>query len=204
MAHYTGPKGRVNRRLGFEVYDSNGAVKALRKRPQRPGAHPWRRGKASEYGVGLLEKQKVKHYYGFSEKQLRRFFIEAVRQPGNSGLNLMNLCERRLDNVIWRAGFVQTRPQARQAIAHGHFTINGSIARTPSQLVRMGDVIKVRGRANLQAIYKDRAKSKDHERRADFLETDFEALEARVSALPRKEDFLLPVEIEKVVEHMGR
>lgn len=204
MAHYTGPKGRVNRRLGFEIYDSNGAVKALRKRPQRPGEHPWRRGKTSDYGVALQEKQKVKHYYGLSEKQLRRFFAMATRQAGNQGLNLLNLCERRLDNLLWRSGLCLTRPQARQAAAHGHFLVNGSIARTPSQLLRVGDVVTVRDRKNLKDTYEERAKSRNQDRKADFLEIDVDTLSFRLNALPRKEDYLLPVEIDKVVELLNR
>lgn len=204
MAHYTGPKGRINRRLGLEVYDSRGAIKAFQKRQTRPGAHPWRRGKLSEYGLALTEKQKVKHYYGLSEKQLRRFFDMATRQAGNQGLNLLNLCERRLDNIVWRAGFAATRYQARQSVAHGHFFISGQIARTPSQLVRMGDVVRVRQRDNLQKLYRERVDARNQNRRADFIELDPENLEFRLNGLPSKDDCLLSVEIDKVVEFLNR
>src|SRR5581483_12083938 len=110
MARYTGPKARVNRALGTLIYENAGSARALERRNQPPGMH-YRRRKPSGYGLALNEKKKIKHYYGLGEKQLRRFFDIARRQPGNTGEALRILCERRLDNVIRPAGFAATRPQ---------------------------------------------------------------------------------------------
>ena len=137
MGRYTGPKARINRRLGFQVYEDAGSRKAFDRRPQPPGP-PARRRKVSNFGLSLIEKQKIKYYYGLREKQLRTLFDKARRMPGNTGENLMILCERRLDNVVRRSGMVLTRPQARQGIAHRHFQLNGRTVKTPSILVRPG------------------------------------------------------------------
>src|SRR5690606_32233258 len=116
MGRYTGPKARINRRLGFQVFESAGAVRASERKEYPPGMAQ-RRRKTSNYGLALVEKQKIKFYYGFREKHLRRYFDKAQRAKGNTGENLMILCERRLDNVVRRAGFTKTRPQSRQGVA---------------------------------------------------------------------------------------
>ncbi|MFO0946339.1 MAG: 30S ribosomal protein S4 [Planctomycetota bacterium] len=103
MGHYTGPKGRINRRLGALIYEASGAARALERRDYPPGMHT-RRGKMSNYGIGLNEKQKIKHYYGLGERQLRRYYERASRMAGNTGENMLLICERRLDNVVRRAG----------------------------------------------------------------------------------------------------
>ncbi|HND53495.1 MAG TPA: 30S ribosomal protein S4, partial [Pirellulaceae bacterium] len=124
MSRYTRPKARVNRRLGSLIYESNGARRASERRENPPGMHG-RAKRPSNYGLALMEKQKIKHYYGLGERQLRRIFDLASRAKGNTGETLLILCERRLDNVVRRAGFTRTRPQARQGIVHGHFQVNG-------------------------------------------------------------------------------
>ena len=135
MGRYTGPKGRVNRRLGGLIYESHGAAKALERRNYPPGMHT-RRGKQSNYGIALNEKQKIKHYYGLGERQLRRYFEIASKRTGNTGESMLLICERRLDNVVRRSGFASTRPQARQGITHCHFQVNGVTVNKPSYLVR--------------------------------------------------------------------
>ncbi len=117
MARYTKAKGRVNRRLQALIYENSGAAKALEKRSQPPGMHT-RFRRPSNYGMALMEKQKIKHFYGLGERQLRRYFEKATRQKGNTGENLLLLCEQRLDNVIRKVGLAKTRPQARQGVAH--------------------------------------------------------------------------------------
>ena len=154
MARYTGPKARVNRRLGTLVYESSGACRAAERRATPPGMHT-RGRRPSNYGLALMEKQKIKHYYGLGERQLRRYFDMVSSKKGNTGEMLLALCERRLDNVIRRAGYVRTRPQARQGVAHGHFQVNGVKVDKPSFLVRPGDVITVRNRKNLLVLYRD-------------------------------------------------
>ena len=121
MARYTGPKARINRRLGTLIYETAGAARALDRRPQPPGMHV-RGRRPSNYGLALMEKQKIKHYYGLGERQLRRYFDAVGRKPGNTGELLLLMCERRLDNVVRRVGLTKTRPQARQGITHGHFS----------------------------------------------------------------------------------
>lgn len=202
MGHYTGPKGRINRRLGALVFEDSGAARALEKRENPPGMH-LRRRKLSNYGLALQEKQKIKYYYGFRERQLRRFFDIARKTPGNTGEQLLILCERRLDNVIRRAGLAHTRPQARQGIAHSHFRLNGRTVRTPSILVKAGDVISVRNRHNLKGLYQGVIES-GAAQQTDWLSLDAPNLEITVTQLPTFEDVSLPVDVGQVVAFMSR
>lgn len=202
MGRYTGPKGRVNRRIGSVIFENAGAMKALEKRDTPPGQYA-KRKKLSDYGLGLREKQKIKYYYGMREEQLRRFFDRARRQAGNSGANLMIMCELRLDNVVRRAGFSITRMQARQGVAHRHFQVNGKTVDRPSYQVKAGDVITIRKRPNLQKFYSETA---GHSQTAgcDWIHFDKDSLTATVKALPTAQDVSLPVEIGRVVAFMGR
>ena len=143
MGRYSGPKGRINRRLGAMVFENAGAVKALEKRPNPPGMAE-RRRKSSTYGMALADKQKIKYHYGMREAQLRRYFAKARAQKGNTGDILLVMCERRLDNVVRRAGFTVTRLQARQGIVHRHFQLNGKTIDKPSIFVGPGDIITLR------------------------------------------------------------
>lgn len=203
MAHYTGPKARINRRLGVDVYDSSGATKAARLRPFKPGMHPWRRRKLTPYGQALIEKQALRHYYGLNERQLRRFFDRAKHMSGDNGANLLGLCERRLDNVVWRAGLCRTRSQARQSVAHGHFTLNGKRIKAASALVKAEDEIVVRPKDSLKAIYTKRIEENDRQI-ADFLAVQNDELTIKVLRLPDREDSALPVDINQVVEFLSR
>lgn len=202
MGHYTGPKGRVNRRLGFMVYETGGAVRALERRNYPPGMHT-RRGKQSTYGIGLTEKQKIRHYYGLGERQLRKYFERAGRMDGNTGENMLLLCERRLDNVVRRAGFTRTRSQARQGIVHCHFKVNGVKTNKPSFLVRPGDVITVRERKNLHNVYRDLAEDSNSEP-VGWINFEPQNLRAIVNGYPGASDISLPVEVGLVVEFMSR
>jgi small subunit ribosomal protein S4 len=202
MGRYTGPKGRVNRRLGSQVFESAGAIRALEKREYPPGMAQ-RRRKLSTYGLALHEKQKIKYYYGLRERQLRRYFEIARKTKGNTGAALLLLCERRLDNVIRRAGLAASRPQARQGIVHSHFQINGKTVRTPSIIVNAGDVITVRNRPNLRAMYKNVVES-IVQPQCDWLNFDAESLTATVTSLPDFEDVSLPVDVGQVVAFLSR
>jgi len=154
MGRYTGPKGRINRRLSAMVFENAGAVRALEKRPNPPGMAE-RRRKLSVFGMALADKQKIKYYYGLREAQLRRYFDMARAQKGNTGEHLLVQCERRLDNVVRRAGFTATRLQARQGVVHRHFQLNGKTVDKPSIFVNPGDVITLRNRPNLKTVYRD-------------------------------------------------
>jgi small subunit ribosomal protein S4 len=202
MAHYIGPKGRINRRLGAMVYEDTGAVRALEQRETPPGPAQ-RRRKVSNYGIALREKQKIKFYYGFRERQLRQYFSKARRIKGNTGEHLLILCERRLDNVVRRAGFALTRPQARQGITHSHFQLNGKTVKTPSIIVRVGDTVTVRNRPNLKAMYSGLVESGSLPS-CDWISFDPGALRATVTALPTFEDVSLPVDVGQVVAFLSR
>lgn len=202
MGRYTGPKGRINRRLGTLVFENAGAARALEKRDNPPGMAP-RRRKVSTYGLALTEKQKIKYYYGLRDKQLRKYFNKARRFKGNTGEMLLILCERRLDNVIRRAGFTISRPQARQGIVHRHFQLNGWTVDRPSIQVRSGDVITVRNRPNLQRLYRDIVESAPQPE-ADWITFDGDSLKATVTNLPSYEDVSLPVDVGRVVAFLSR
>lgn len=158
MARYRGPKWRLSRREGLDLFDTKKGV--LERRPNPPGQHgPGRRIKLSDYGIQLREKQKVKRMYGVLERQFRRFFQLAQKGKGVTGHHLLELLERRLDNVLFRAGFAVSRPEGRQMVTHQGILVNGSRVDIPSYLVKTGDVIEIapsregqvkRAKANLE------------------------------------------------------
>jgi small subunit ribosomal protein S4 len=202
MGHYTGPKGRINRRLGQMVFENAGAIRALDNRDFPPGTSQ-RRRKISNYGLGLIEKQKIKYYYGLREKHLRRYFDKARRLKGNTGENLLILCECRLDNAIRRAGLAHSRPQARQGVAHNHFQVNGRTVNAPSIQISVGDVISVRNRPNLRTMYKELFEAGEGPN-AEWVSLDSEKLEVTVTSLPTFEEVSLPLDVGKVVAFMSR
>src|ERR1700710_1663310 len=149
MSRYTGPKARVSRRLGSNIWGTKGENNAMEKRPYPPGEHgrTRRRGNVSEYLLQLQEKQKARFTYGFSERQFRNLYDEASRRPGVTGENLLTYCELRLDNIVYRAGWAATPPQARQFVNHGHVDVNGRRVDICSYRVRKGDVVRLRDKA---------------------------------------------------------
>jgi small subunit ribosomal protein S4 len=173
---------------------------AFERRQNPPGMHTYRRGKLTDYGVHLREKQKVKHYYGVLEGQFRKYFGMAERAKGNTGKVLMSLLERRLDNVVHRLGFGRSRAQARQVIAHGHVLVNGRRLDVPSYIVRPGDVISVKNRPkSLEMVQASLADfSQDI---PDFLaRTDGPQPEGQMLRFPEAEDVSIPVESQLIVE----
>ncbi len=202
MGRYTGPKGRVNRRLGTMVFENAGAVKALERRNSPPGMAE-RRRKLSTYGEALADKQRIKYYYGIREAQLRKYFEKAKAKKGNTGDILMVMCESRLDNVVRRAGFTVTRLQARQGIVHRHFQLNGKTVDKPSMFVKAGDVITLRKRPNLKRLYAEIVESGGRQP-CEWIQFDAKDLEAKVMAPPTPSDVTLPVEIGRVVAFMSR
>ena len=202
MGRHTGPKARINRRLGAMIFESSGAVRSAERRDYPPGMSQ-RRRKPSNYALGLIEKQKIKYYYGLRERQLRRYFDAAKREQGNTGEQLLILCERRLDNVIRRAGLAETRPQARQGASHGHFQVNGRTVTVPSIRISAGDVISVRNRPNLKSLYAAKVASSSTND-TDWIEVDVDNLTVTVTALPTSEDVSLPVDVGKVVVFLSR
>lgn len=145
MARYTGPRHKACRRAREQLCQSKKCP--VERRPYPPGQHGRGRIRESDYLIQLREKQKLRTMYGVLERQFRRYYELANRQPGITGDNLLRLLETRLDNVVWRAGFAETRPQARQLVNHGHFQVNGSKVDIASYRVRQGDVITVKERS---------------------------------------------------------
>src|SRR6516165_10400251 len=151
MARHLDPVCQLCRREGIKLYLKGSRCDspkcAIERRNIPPGMHGYRRGKSSEYGVRLREKQKLKRFYGVFERQFRRYFQLASRSPENTGEVLLSIMERRLDNVVHRLGFAPSRAAARQIVSHGHVTLNGKVANIPSLLVKAGDVITVKDRS---------------------------------------------------------
>ncbi len=202
MGRYTGPKARSNRRLGFQVFENAGAIRAFERKEYPPGMAQ-RRRKTSNYGLALVEKQKIKFYYGLRQKHLRRYFDKARRIKGNTGENLMILCERRLDNVVRRAGFTKSRPQARQGIVHGHFLVNGRRVDRPSFMVKAGDKITIKNRPNLKQLYKELCEDSG-DSGCSWINFDGDELTAIVTSLPTFDDVSLPVDVGQVVAFLSR
>src|SRR5437868_12353491 len=150
MARHTDSVCQLCRREGIKLYLKGSRCEspkcAIERRNSAPGMHGYRRGKLSEYGVRLREKQKLKRFYGIFERQFRRYFELASRSPENTGEVLLSIMERRLDNVVHRLGLAPSRAAARQLVTHSHFTVNGKACNIPSMLVKPGDVVAVKGR----------------------------------------------------------
>ena len=199
MARYTGPKVRQYRALGIAEFSGK---KAGIKRPYRPGQHGQARQKVSEYGIRLKEKQKVRVIYGVLEKQFRRYYAEAVRQRGVTGEILLQLLERRLDNTIYRLGLARSRPQARQFVNHGTFTVDGQRVDICSFRVKPGMVIKVH--AKKEKFFKETIGLTPNYRTPSWLEFDAEKLEAKVIALPAREENDIPVNEAYIVDYYSR
>ncbi len=173
---------------------------AFQRRATPPGMHGAKRGKLTDYGVHLREKQKVKNYYGVLEKQFRKYFDMADRQKGNTGKNLMTILERRLDNIVFRLGFGASRAQARQWIAHGHIQVNGHRVDIPSYLIRVGDVVTVKNRPDsikaIKTVIEDGSRDVP-----DFLHrADDNIPKGIIMRLPEAGDVSIPVNSALIVE----
>jgi len=204
MARYTQAVCRMCRREGMKLFLKGTRCDtprcAVERRESAPGMHSFRRGKLTDYGVHLREKQKVKHYYGVLERQFRTYFAEAERGKGNTGETLMALLERRLDNIVHRLGFGLSRSQARQIIRHGHITVNGRRVDIPSYLVRPGDVIRAKNRPKSLQLVQGRVAEAVREV-PDFLSrVEGQVPEGHVLRLPEAADASIPVQTQLIVE----
>ena len=205
MARYAGPVCRLCRREAMKLFLKGercyGEKCAIERRNVPPGQHgKGRRQRLMGYGLQLREKQKVKRMYGVLERQFRRYFEEADRQKGVTGETLLQLLERRLDNVVYRLGFAASRPQARQLVRHGHFTVNGRRADVPSFSVRAGDVVAVRASSakNPAILYAmEEVKGRGI---PEWLQLDGQALSGRLTAAPTRDQLNLPVQEQLIVE----
>ena len=199
MGRYTGPRTKVCRRLGFQVFGNDNVQKSYARREQ----DGFRR-KQSEYGRRLLEKQKVMFYYGMRERQMRKFFDIARRTKGNTGKAFLILCERRLDNAVFSAGFALSRAQSRQIIAHGNVLVNGKRVDIASYLVDAGDTITISAKAGPQKLVKGVIESRSGYESPDWIAVDAKSVTAKVVRTPVREDVRLPVNDQLVVEFYSR
>lgn len=204
MARYTGPVEKIERRLGVSLAMKGerrlAGKSALDKRPYAPGQHGQRRGKISEYGLQLREKQKAKFMYGVSEKQFRRLFSEAARKEGNTGAILIQFLEQRLDNVVYRMGFATTRRFARQLVTHGHILVNGKRVDIPSYRVLPGAKIEVveKSKNNPQIV---RAIELTNQTGiVEWVDVEKDKKYGIFTRRPEREEVVIPVEERFIVE----
>lgn len=204
MARYRGSVCRLCRRENIKLFlkgDRCYSDKcAFDRRSYGPGQHGQKRGKFSGYGIQLREKQKVKRLYGLSEKQFRLVFEKAERQKGVTGTNLLTLLERRLDNVVYRLGFVNSRTQGRHFVRHKHFLINGKKVDIPSYLINTGDVVEIREKSrNIQCMV-DALGAVVRRGVPQWLELEKENFKGQIKSFPSREDITMPIQEQLIVE----
>ena len=204
MARYTDAVCRICRREGDKLFLKGDRCYtdkcAIARRGYAPGQHGQGRKKASEYATQLREKQKAKKYYGLLEKQFHHYFELAEKMPGMQGENLLKLLESRLDNVVYRAGFAMSRPEARQLVSHAHFTVNGKKVNIPSYLVKAGDVIAIRESSMGSDKVKGVLEANASRPALNWLSVDRAKAQATVVALPERSEIDLQVAEHLIVE----
>ena len=200
MARYTGPAYKKARRVGFSVSETG---KELARRPYGPGQHGQdRKGKLSDYGTQLKEKQKVRFMYGLNERQFRKTFEEAAKMKGIQGTNFLRLLESRLDNLVFRIGFATTRRGARQLVNHGHVTVNGKKVDIPSYRVKPGDVVAMKeADKNLKIVTESLEKTN---KRVDFINYDEGKMEATYVRLPERNELNADINEALIVEFYNK
>lgn len=200
MSRHTGPRLKIMRALGVELPGLS--RKSIENRPNPPGQHgaSASRRRKSDYGLALIEKQKLRFNYGISERHLRRLMVEARRRQGPTGGNLLQLLECRLDNAVFRAGLAPTIPAARQLVSHSHVLLNGRRANIPSIRLKAGDEIALRERSRNLPLVRETV-AEPALTRPEWLEWDETALKARMTRLPEADEVPFPVEIQLVVQH---
>ncbi|MCB1132418.1 MAG: 30S ribosomal protein S4 [Verrucomicrobiae bacterium] len=203
MARYTGPTTKLSRRFGVSLF---GPSKAFERRNFPPGQHGVRAGrkKKSEYAVALGEKQKLRFQYGVLEKQFRGYYEEAARRRGVTGEIMLQLLESRLDNIVYRAGFANTRRAARQLVCHGHVTVNGRKVDIPSCQVKPGDVIKVGAKPSSQQLAVRMTDLTQAMPGSDWLTVDKDKLEVTMSRVPERSEIDPLVNEQLIVELYSR
>lgn len=209
MARYTGPVCRLCRREGQKLYLKGQRCYTdkcpIERRPYAPGEHGQdRRGKQSEFGLQLREKQKARRIYGVLERQFSRYYDKADRARGVTGEVLLQLLERRLDNVVFRLGLASSRKEARQLVTHGHFEVNGRKVNIPSYLVKEGDVVRVREKSRSMDRFKELVELAQDRGVPEWLSPDYEAMQGTILRLPNREEIDTPVAEQLIVEHYSR
>ena len=201
MAKSSVPKGKLVRKFGENIFGNPKYDSLLNKKPYSPGQHgPTRRRRLSNYGVQLREKQKIKAMYGVLENQFRNYFHKAEKMTGETGTNLLQLLECRLDNVVYRLGLASTRSQARQMVSHAHFLLNNRKCNYPSATVKPGDVIQVREHSKRMEIIMDAMKRIKGDIGLPWLELDKAKMTGTFLAVPERDEMALTVNEQLVVE----
>jgi small subunit ribosomal protein S4 len=204
LARYTDARCRQCRRERMALYLKGDRCYtdkcAIQRRNYPPGQHGQGRGKISDYGLQLREKQKVKRMYGVLEKQFRGYFERAERMRGVTGTNLLVLLERRLDNVVYRLGFANSRSQARQLVRHNHVLVDGMRVNLPSFLVKVGQTVQVTEKSRTSPLVRDALEAAARRGCPPWLELEKEAAKGRVSMFPTREDITMPIQEHLIVE----
>ncbi|WP_299201048.1 30S ribosomal protein S4 [uncultured Amphritea sp.] len=202
MARYLGPTCKLSRREGTDLFLKSGvrALDSKCKAENVPGVHGARRGRLSDYGLQLREKQKVRRTYGVLEKQFRSYYKEAARRSGATGTNLLQLLEGRLDNVVYRMGFGSTRAEARQVVSHRQITVNGQSVNVPSYQVQAGDVVAVREKSKTQLRIKHALELASQRTAIEWVEVDSAKMEGTLKSLPERSDLSADINEQLIVE----
>jgi small subunit ribosomal protein S4 len=202
MARYTGPRTRISRRLGVPIF---GASKYLERRPYPPGVHgPKSRRKNTDYAVGLIEKQKLRYYYGLMERQFRNVYEQALKTRGVTGETMLKILETRLDSIVYHLGFASTRPSARQMVVHGHVRVNGRKVDRPSYAVKPSDIVEVKDKTVSRQMATKGLELSTSRAVPDWVTLDREAFKGTVLRTPSRED-IQPIGNEQaVVEFYSR
>ncbi len=207
MARYLGPKGKLARREGTDLFlkSSRRAIADKVKFESKPGQHGRTSGsRTSDFGLQLREKQKVKRMYGVLERQFRRYFAEAERRKGNTGANLLSLLESRLDNVVYRMGFGSTRAEARQLVSHKAVTVNGRVVNIPSYSVKVGDSLGLRDNARKQLRVQDALKLAEAAGMPAWVQVDISKMEGVFKKTPDRDEFGADIKEALIVELYSR
>lgn len=207
MARYLGPKAKLSRREGTDLFlkSARRSIGDKAKFDSKPGQHGRTSGaRTSDFGLQLREKQKVKRMYGVLEKQFRRYFEEADRRKGNTGANLLSLLESRLDNVVYRMGFGSTRAEARQLVSHKAMTVNGKSVNIPSYMVKAGDMIAVRDKSKKQNRIVEALQLAQQVGMPAWVEINAEKAEGTFKSVPDRDQFAADVNESLIVELYSR
>jgi len=207
VARYLGPKGKLARREGTDLFlkSARRAIGDKVKFDSKPGQHGRTSGsRTSDFGLQLREKQKVKRMYGVLERQFRRYFAEAERRKGNTGENLLTLLESRLDNVVYRMGFGSTRAEARQLVSHKSITVNGEVVNIASYLVKVGDTVAVREKAKKQLRITDSVKLAEGQGMPNWVSVDASKLEGVFKKTPDRDEYGADIKEALIVELYSR
>jgi small subunit ribosomal protein S4 len=202
MARYTGPKCKLARREGTDLFlkSARRGLDTKCKLDVRPGQHGAKMTRVSEYGHQLREKQKIRRIYGVLERQFRNYFEKAAQKKGATGETLLQLLESRLDNVVYRMGFASDHAEARQLVRHGHFTVNGKKVNIPSYLVRPSDVVAVRDSSKTIARIGEALAAVDRRGVPQWIDLDKDGMRGGIKQLPAREDVTLPIREQLIIE----